>query len=242
MRTLRRFPGRFHPGTHSSRKLNVMASMFASPHYLEIGLQYGFTFEQVRATRRIGVDPEPRFAINSLPKGTEVFVGTSDEFFDSSQQRFDLVFIDGLHTAEQTYSDLIQAVSRLKPGGMILVDDVRPIDEPSSLPSLAACTEEKARLGIAHHFWYGDVYKVLGAVEMFHPELDFFLVGDDPNHVQAIVRPRSFSKETRYFAKANTVMENWKYSDFFSPSGIMSRYMKIPEKELRRQLATKITS
>jgi hypothetical protein len=54
-------------------------------------------------------------------------VTTSDEFFATLRpsKRYDVAFIDGLHTFEQTYRDVINTFAHLR-SGVILIDDTVP--------------------------------------------------------------------------------------------------------------------
>jgi len=66
----------------------------------------GETFANVKVWRRCGVDPSPLFDAVLLPRGSSFAVTTSDEFFSTLRpsKRYDIAFIDGLHTFEQTYA------------------------------------------------------------------------------------------------------------------------------------------
>lgn len=79
-------------------------------------------------------------------------MGSSGEFFEQFEGRVDLVFVDGLHEAKQAYKDLLGALGHLRQGGIVLLDDVAPNDESSSLPSLEASEKRRISDGIAHHF------------------------------------------------------------------------------------------
>jgi len=56
---------------------------------------------------------------------------TSDQFFESQfmksgVQRYDIVFIDGLHEAEQVYRDAINSLQLLNYRGTIVFHDINP--------------------------------------------------------------------------------------------------------------------
>lgn len=161
----------------SPKRINALLGAGPEPgRYLEIGLERGFTFENVQCGVRQGVDPAPQFDINHPPKGASVHVGTSDEFFAScpDQDTYDVVFLDGLHTFPQTYRDLINAL-RLCRRGVVLIDDVIPCDAASALADYSAARELHGRLGLTRNpaIWHGDVYKVVLCVAMHHPELAY---------------------------------------------------------------------
>lgn len=51
------------------------------------------------------------------------FKGTSDDFFTSNSELFDFIYIDGDHTALGVLKDGMNAVTALKPGGILAFDD-----------------------------------------------------------------------------------------------------------------------
>ncbi len=172
----------------SARRINaIYRGIPGARSYLEIGLQRGRTFEQVRVPRRVGVEPFPMFAAEKPPKCASIIVSTSDEFFNTlnATTTFDLVFLDGLHTYRQTYTDLINALA-VCPSGVVMIDDVVPTDPVSAMPDLEESMAERARRGLEGTQWHGDVYKVMLAIHEFHPELRVrTMVG--PDNAQALV-------------------------------------------------------
>ena len=68
--------------------------------YLEIGCDNDENFSQINIENKIGVDP--------LKGGTLRM--TSDEFFKKNQIRFDIIFLDGMHTYEQTIKDINNSI------------------------------------------------------------------------------------------------------------------------------------
>jgi len=84
--------------------------------YLEIGCKNDSTFANIRAAKKIGVDP--------VSGGTHRML--SDDFFATNKETFDLVFIDGDHTAEQVLTDFLNAWNVLNKGGIIAMHDCNP--------------------------------------------------------------------------------------------------------------------
>ena len=82
--------------------LNTLATRFNYFSYLEIGVNYGVNFKAIDCVWKIG-DPMGGIAIKL----------TSDQFFAINNQRFDLIFIDGLHHADQVFRDIEHALSVL---------------------------------------------------------------------------------------------------------------------------------
>lgn len=175
------------------RRINgLLGQMSSGCAYLEIGTSYGNTLQAVVAKSKVGVDPNSRFNTRVTPPSITIHNEPSDVFFSESRVRFDLIYLDGLHEARQTYRDLINALNVLNKGGLILIDDVLPSDLASSLPSERHASELKEKLGIKHSDWFGDVYKVVKAVLDFHPELGLGILGNSSGeHGQALVWRRS---------------------------------------------------
>ena len=86
--------------------------------YLEIGVKDGDCFHAVEAPTRVAVDPHFAFrpplgtrlrSVLGARTGTFYFQTTSDDFYRRAAHRFapfDVVFVDGLHTYEQSYRDV----------------------------------------------------------------------------------------------------------------------------------------
>ena len=84
--------------------------------YLEIGCDQNKNFSNITINKKIGVDPNSG--------GTHRM--TSDSFFEKSKSKFDIIFIDGLHTYEQVKKDIENSLNALNPKGIILIHDCLP--------------------------------------------------------------------------------------------------------------------
>ena len=85
-------------------------------NYLEIGCDQNEVFKYVKIENKIGVDP-----VNG---GTHRM--TSDKFFKLNKEKFDLIFIDGLHRYEQVRKDVLNSLNFLNNRGIILIHDCFP--------------------------------------------------------------------------------------------------------------------
>lgn len=123
--------------------LNYIARKIGAKTYLEIGVQNIDTnFTKVDVRFKEGVDPE---TVHPLVDKT-----TSDEFFNGLKlARYDIVFIDGLHHADQVKRDIQNSWNCLNVGGVILVHDCNPASE--SITHVPRDSKE----------WTGDVYKTI---------------------------------------------------------------------------------
>ena len=108
-------------------------------NYLEIGCDDDQLFSKVNIRNKIGVDPVSGGNIRKK----------SDDFFSTNKDKFDLVFIDGLHIYEQVKKDILNSLKFLNENGMILVHDCLP----DSL-SKQAVPRYKMK-------WNGDVWKAI---------------------------------------------------------------------------------
>jgi hypothetical protein len=230
---------------YSARRLNSIASGLKDcENYLEVGVAQGLTLERVEVPFRWGVDPEPQFDTDSVPRGITFFKGTSDQFFQhiNRDQSFDLVFLDGLHHWQQTYCDLLSTLNHTSDGALILIDDVVPDDELSAMTDYPAALAAKESAGIFDGRWHGDVFKVLMAISDHHPELKFLLMrnsGETSDNAQAVVWVAS-GKAKHYDLELVEALRNEyesvKFEDVFGASN-SSRTFSILEEEVAIPLA-----
>ncbi len=128
--------------------------------YLEIGVDWGTTFNQVDIVDKTGVDPALKVPSSTLT-GT-FYDQTSDDYFVTHNDTFDCILIDGLHTYEQSRRDFENAWKRLNSGGVVIIDDCDPADDLAALPDVDACMRGRAERGTPEDMtWNGDVYKTV---------------------------------------------------------------------------------
>ena len=84
--------------------------------YLEIGTFKDELFSKIICEKKIGVDP--------FSGGTHRM--TSDEFFKINQEKFDCIFIDGLHHYSQVIKDINNSIKILNDNGVVLIHDCLP--------------------------------------------------------------------------------------------------------------------
>ena len=85
-------------------------------NYLEVGCDNDENFSKIKIEKKTGVDP--------LRGGT--IRTTSDEFFKINNDKYDLIFLDGLHTYEQTIKDIDNSLKFLNANGVIIIHDCLP--------------------------------------------------------------------------------------------------------------------
>lgn len=127
--------------TNHTELLQALIDKHNLKSYLEIGINNpANNFDRLRCERTDGVDP---FV-------THPYVNkyTSDEFFTKvDAMQWDLIFIDGNHTAEQVKKDFENSLRCLTDNGFIVIHDVLPENEEGTL--IPRQTRK----------WWGDVYK-----------------------------------------------------------------------------------
>jgi predicted O-methyltransferase YrrM len=102
--------------------INHLIKKKDNPKYLEIGVEQGLNFNQIKCLEKTGVDPDP----NSFSATNNQ---TSDEFFETNDKTFDIIFIDGLHHADQLKKDIINSLKVLNDKRTIICHDVNPPSE-----------------------------------------------------------------------------------------------------------------
>ena len=144
--------------TSHTQLLNALIEKYGLKSYLEIGVQNpANNFDKIVVKDKIGVDPEIKECsgvsdyMTGERKSYQLFRKTSDEFFNKQWPEtlpsFDLIFIDGLHHADQVKRDFENSLRCLSDNGFIVIHDVLPENEAGTIVP----RETKQ--------WWGDVWK-----------------------------------------------------------------------------------
>jgi hypothetical protein len=111
----------------------LIKTLNRSTLYLEVGVRDpADNFDLIVAEKKYSVDPGVEFKRNPVDFGM-----TSDEFFHQldlsnvldTSVRFDVIFIDGLHLADQVHRDIQNALRYLAVDGFIIMHDCNPPTE-----------------------------------------------------------------------------------------------------------------
>jgi len=142
--------------------INSLIKKYDYKSYLEIGVntpaQPGYNWVGVDILVKHGVDPNV----------DTTYKMESDTFFkEYVTQKYDIIFIDGLHIFEQAYRDITNSLDNLNEGGTIVVHDCNPVTE---------ITQRRVR---ASNAWHGDVWKSIVKLRMGNPDLEIFTVNTD---------------------------------------------------------------
>lgn len=172
-------------------------------NYLEIGVGTGLSLALSRVPS-IGVDPAPNIQ-TTIRSDTQIVHGTSDRFFARADPlRFlrggrnplrnvrrhrppfgrllgrgtvDLAFIDGLHLFEFALRDFMNVERHSTVTTVIVLDDMLPRN-----------VEEASRKRTTRD-WTGDVYKLVGVLREYRPDLLVIPVDTQPTGVVVILSP-----------------------------------------------------
>jgi hypothetical protein len=140
-------------GPKRAEIINHLIQCRAYKRYLEIGVRNpADNFNHICCALKYSVDPGVEFFENPVD-----FKQTSDVFFEKNKEfisntSFDVIFIDGLHRADQCWRDICHAEEVLAPGGCIIVHDVLPPSEDFARESFARSFEANTR-------WNGTTWK-----------------------------------------------------------------------------------
>ena len=119
--------------------------------YLEIGTFDNELFDHIKCKNKVGVDP--------FSGGTHRM--TSDEFFLQNRDKFDCIFIDGLHHYDQVKRDINNSLKFINDQGIVLVHDCLPENiEAQSVPRTITN-------------WNGDVWKAFAEIRA-NPNLNSY--------------------------------------------------------------------
>lgn len=135
--------------------INHLIKTYKYKSYLEIGTQHGKCFDEIVIDYKVCVDPKKVYANLTHEM-------TSDQFFEQNKEKFDIIFVDGLHTEEQTTIDIHNSLKVLNDGGTIVVHDCLPHCEEF----IQIC-------------WNGTVFRSIIDLRYNHPELNVVVVNED---------------------------------------------------------------
>ena len=155
--------------------------------YLEIGCDRNENFSKIVIDHKVGVDPERGGTLRM----------TSDQFFQKNKESFDLIFLDGLHTYEQTIKDINNAIQSIKDNGIILIHDCLPKKIWNQIvPRI-------------YGHWNGDVWKAIVEARTYTNIETFTCIAD---HGLGVILKR---KNSKILDIKNKDFKNLKFSDYY---------------------------
>ena len=128
--------------TNKKTRLSIVQEIINKKNYenyLEIGCFDNELFNHINCKKKVGVDPVSGGTIRD----------TSDNFFKTNNEKFDCIFIDGLHKYSQVKKDIQNSLNFLNNDGIILLHDCLPNNYYDQAIPRCQWT------------WNGDVWKAL---------------------------------------------------------------------------------
>lgn len=174
------------------------ASLSAHTHYLEIGVETGALFNELRgALTKTGVDPAPsrQFRVKEEERAfSRFFELTSDAYFldaDNAARDVTVAFVDGMHLADYVARDIEYAseailatlrrnritnnrnarsgAKQLPEIGWLLLDDVVPANEAEQKRTPRSPYYDRGVLKYGAFGWTGDVWKAVAVILRKYP-------------------------------------------------------------------------
>ena len=164
-------------------RLEIIQNIIISKNYkkyLEIGCDKDQIFSNILIDYKIGVDPVQGGNVRK----------TSDDFFKNNLDKFDIIFIDGLHEYDQVNKDINNSLKAINDGGIILLHDCMP-------KSYFHQAVPRSRMS-----WNGDVWKNIVEARA-NPEIDTYTCFADEgigiifnrlNRNKLIINKKNFKK------------------------------------------------
>ena len=155
--------------------------------YLEIGCFNDDLFNKIKCKNKVGVDP---YSGGTIRK-------TSDDFFTFNNDKFDCVFIDGLHLYQQVRKDIYNSIKVLNDNGIIFIHDCLPN------------TVYDQAIPRSQYNWNGNVWKaIVEARTLDH--IDTYTCYADMG-IGIIIKRKNLNK----LEIIESNFENLKFSDYF---------------------------
>lgn len=172
------------PLNHSARRINYLAAGLKATKYLEVGVAKGRTFFGVKVEYKVAVDPKFQFDLTQHRSDSiRFFEVVSDRYFveQAGVERFDIIFLDGLHTFEQTLRDFCNSLSFSHDRTVWVIDDTLPSDVYSTIRDERKALEARKDAGGQGLSWHGDVFKTIFAVHDFFPCFSYCTLSTNGN-------------------------------------------------------------
>ena len=167
--------------THHTQLLNALIKKYNLKSYLEIGINNpANNFDKIECESKQGVDPDYL--------GPEIRVAEmgSDDFFKQRSDMWDLIFIDGLHHADQVKRDFENSLACLNDGGFIVIHDCLPTDESTTK------VPRKTKV------WHGDVYNFAMSLSRYNVEYTTYNIDEGCCVVRKIFKRSTIKKVTDF--------------------------------------------
>ena len=139
--------------------INKIIDKINAKKYLEIGIHDGGNFNRINCKYKVGVDPNTNCPCE--------YHMTSDDFFAKNKEKFDVIFIDGLHHSDTVERDINNALKILSINGYIVCHDMNPLSE-----LIQKVPQETGE-------WTGDCWKAWVKIKSTNPNVYMRVVDTD---------------------------------------------------------------
>jgi hypothetical protein len=147
--------------------INYLIEKYKLTNYLEIGVFKGENIREIKAIHKDGVDP----GMEGYTPPEVNYPMTSDNFFNLLKEhkdiKYNIIFIDGLHHADQVEKDIKNSLNHIVNGGFIILHDCNPVSYEAQLVP---------RQTVA---WNGDVWKAFVNFKTYQSKIKCCVVDTD---------------------------------------------------------------
>lgn len=175
--------------------INFLIKKYNFKDYLEIGYQQGINYNNINIKNKTSVDPSPLINITRndvdtidgiyVERKNSLYLTTSDLFFQKFTYKYDIIFIDGLHTYDQVKRDFENSIKSLNPNGIIVLHDMNP--EDVNVNGYIISGEERSKSFNEGGQWNGDCFKL--AIDIYNGLYKYQYVTLDMDNGCMVVYP-----------------------------------------------------
>ena len=152
--------------------INYLIEKYNYKTYLEIGVYKKECFNEINIEHKECCDVKDWLNDNDI-----TYLMTSDEMFDliPINKKFDIIFIDGLHSEHQLDKDIINSLKHLNKGGIVLCHDILPCNPKSAIEYF----------DISYNpVWNGTCYKSI--CKLNNENIEFYTIDNDDHGLTVI--------------------------------------------------------
>lgn len=210
-----------------ARILNYLIFRHNYKTYLEIGLdEPQSTFVDIMVADKESCDPYIGREITPIISKYLTYHMTSDEMFIqmSSDKKYDLIFVDGLHDGRQVVKDVINSLKHLNKNGLIVVHDCLPQFDYWAEPEFNKDNPKRyLENGVFDGTWNGTTWQALPILKNIGVE--FKVV--DIEYGLGVIRyqDKNFEYNDNMFVES-------KYEDVFSDINVRNNTLNVIDEEL----------
>lgn len=177
--------------------INRIIEETGSKSFLEIGYGNGHNFDKIKCDIKLATDPTLKGSVFDDKKQEYLYNKESDDFWDEKElDDIDVIFIDGLHHADQVRKDIINAM-KCNPKAIILHDTM---PHSKAMQEVPRTTKE----------WTGDCWKAAVGFHQSYPDVRFETYRSD--YGLSVFYPEG-KKVKKHFEKIDLTYEEFKENE-----------------------------